>query len=51
MGEAQGDGHTVVFQLFAKPVRPAHGHAEPNELKLTDAEGFRKVLGQSVEGG
>jgi hypothetical protein len=32
MGEVQGDGRTVVLQLFAEPVRqtgePAHGHAE-----------------------
>ena len=38
MGEMQGDGRAVVFQLFAKPVRqtgePAHGHAERQVLPL-----------------
>ena len=38
MGEVQGDGRTVIFQLFAKPVRqtgePAHGHAECQILSL-----------------
>ena len=38
MGEVQGDGRAMVFQLFAKPVRqtgePAHGHAERQILPL-----------------
>ena len=36
MGEVQGDGRTVIFQLFAKPVRQTgeapHGHAERQVL-------------------
>ena len=53
MGEVQGDGRAVVFQLFAKPVRqtgePAHGHAERQILPLDMGSADLRRIGVAAD--